>query len=910
MDFNTIEARWRAAWETQGVFVQEPSNKKKKYITAAFPYPNSPQHIGHGRTYTTADVYARFLRLNGFNVLFPMAFHVTGTPIIAMARRIAEKDEEVLFVFETIYGISRDKAAKLTRPEDLVMHFSREIEEGMHEMGYSIDWRRKFYSFDAKFNRFIQWQFRKLKEYGYLVQGEYPIAWCPKDNQAVGGHDTKGDVDPELKEFTAVKFAFEDGFILTATLRPETIYGVTNIWVNPEIMHVRAKSKKTKETYYISKKAYEKMNMQGFELEVLEEFKGEKIINKKVKNPVTDEEVPIYPGAYVKEDAGTGIVMSVPSHAPYDHIALIDMGIKLRYEKIIQVEGHEFMALELIDERKIKNQHDERLEDIVKEVYKKEILTGIMLIGPYKGERVSLAIEKTKNDMLSKEQAVVFWEISNKPVYCRCGIHVTVNIIKNQWFIDYGNETWKEKARACLKGMTIVPEKTRHEYGYAIEWFKQKPCTRNRGLGTRFPFDEKLVIEALSDSTIYMAFYTFAHLLGDIDEKEMGDEFFDYVLHGKGTGKPAWKKLRESFLYWYPCDSRHSGADLVRNHLPFYIFNHVALFPEGHWPKQIATNGFVLMDGKKMSKSMGNILPLRKAIREYGADVIRFSIVSGAEITQDTDFNKSVAEGTKSRLEFIMGLVERARDEKKGKDDALIEKWLASRLNKKIKLARTHYENFSIRELSLELFYDVVNDLQWYLKRTASPQLREFLKTWSIVISPVMPHIAEEIWHMLGGKELVVQKDFPESDEKKINEDVEHGEELIKETRADIENVIKLTGKKPARIFIYTASDWKHALYKIVGNEKAMDKIMKVASADPVLKQKMNDVQRVTRQLVKNAYALPKTLGASEEEEALSEACEFFKNEFSCEILVKQDSEGTHEKAKNAIPGKPAIVLE
>ena len=196
MDFTTIETRWRAAWEKEKIFQPEITKDKKKYITAAFPYPNSPQHIGHGRTYTTADLYARFLRMQGYNTLFPMAFHVTGTPIIAMARRILEKDEEVLRVFEDIYGISREKAATLTKPEDLVMYFSKEIEQGMHEMGYSIDWRRKFYSFVKKFNRFVQWQFHKLKEAGYLVQGTHPIAWCPKDNQAVGGHDTKGDVDP------------------------------------------------------------------------------------------------------------------------------------------------------------------------------------------------------------------------------------------------------------------------------------------------------------------------------------------------------------------------------------------------------------------------------------------------------------------------------------------------------------------------------------------------------------------------------------------------------------------------------------------------------------------------------------------------------------------------------------------
>jgi len=157
----------------------DPS-REKFYLTAAFPYPNSPQHIGHARTYTITDVYARFKRHQGKNVLFPMGFHVTGTPILAMAERIREGDENLLNIFEEIYGIPRDVALSLTDPRELVLFFSREIEEGMKELGLSIDWSRKFYTFDPHFQRFIEWQFRKLKEKGYLKKGSHYIAWSRK----------------------------------------------------------------------------------------------------------------------------------------------------------------------------------------------------------------------------------------------------------------------------------------------------------------------------------------------------------------------------------------------------------------------------------------------------------------------------------------------------------------------------------------------------------------------------------------------------------------------------------------------------------------------------------------------------------------------------------------------------------
>src|SRR5271157_3838344 len=106
-DSSSIEAKWRRIWAQEKAYQPDPkAGVEKRFVTAAFPYPNSPQHIGHARTYTTADIYARYLRLKGFHVLFPMGFHVTGTPILAMAKRIAKKDPAVLGVFEHIYGIS------------------------------------------------------------------------------------------------------------------------------------------------------------------------------------------------------------------------------------------------------------------------------------------------------------------------------------------------------------------------------------------------------------------------------------------------------------------------------------------------------------------------------------------------------------------------------------------------------------------------------------------------------------------------------------------------------------------------------------------------------------------------------------------------------------------------------------
>jgi len=223
-DWAGIESKWRKKWNESKHFEAEPDNKPKKFITVAYPYPNSPQHIGHGRTYTIADVHARFLRMKGYNVLFPMGFHYTGTPILGMAKRIQNQDEEIINGLRNIYKVPESEIAKFVEPVKIADYFHEEIKSGMIEMGYSIDWRREFTTIDPAYKKFIEWQVKNLKSKNLIVQGSHPVGWCPKDQNPVSQHDTLGDVEPDFTEYILVKFAFEDFIIPTATLRPETIF--------------------------------------------------------------------------------------------------------------------------------------------------------------------------------------------------------------------------------------------------------------------------------------------------------------------------------------------------------------------------------------------------------------------------------------------------------------------------------------------------------------------------------------------------------------------------------------------------------------------------------------------------------------------------------------------------------------
>jgi leucyl-tRNA synthetase len=204
------------------------------------------------------------------------------------------------------------------------------------------------------------------------------------------------------------------------------------------------------------------------------------------------------------------------------------------------------------------------------------------------------------------------------------------------------------KLRLLARMNTYLPE-IRNSFDAVLDWLNQWACARSYGLGSKLPWDPQFLVESLSDSTIYMSYYTVANLLHSdmwgatpgplgITPEQMTDEVWDYVL-GAGelpTTIPAetLAQLKYNFQYFYPLDVRSSGKDLIPNHLTFWIYIHAALFPEHHWPLAVRANGHLMLNGKKMSKSTGNFLTMRDATKKYGADAMRLSLAdAGDEIT-------------------------------------------------------------------------------------------------------------------------------------------------------------------------------------------------------------------------------------------------------------------------------------
>jgi leucyl-tRNA synthetase len=951
INWNAVEEKWRAKWQISKDFETDPDGREKRFITVAYPYPNSPQHIGHGRTYTLADVHARFLRMCGFNVLFPMGFHYTGTPILGMAKRVQENDKELIENFKTLYHVPPEKIPEFADPVKIADYFHQEIKDGMIEMGYSIDWRREFTTIDPAYKKFIEWQFRKLKSLNLVVQGSHPVGWCPKDQNPVSQHDTLGDVEPDFTEYILVKFQYDGMVIPTATLRPETVFGVTNLWINPSIRY--KKIKVNDETWIVSPECARKLEFLDKKISHIEDVDGSSLVGKSVG--LFDNKIPIFPAAFVKSDNGTGIVMSVPAHAPFDYQALQDIkddssslvhaiAQSLQPIPIIKTEGYgKIPAQEVIQKMGIKSQQSELLEEATKEVYSKEFYDGILMenTGRFAGMKVSEAKDVVK-EWLLESHADILLELNNGPVRCRCGAECVVKILNDQWFLNYSDPAWKEKANKCFEEMNVLPNEIRPEFNYVVGWLRERACARQHGLGTKLPWDHNWIIESLSDSVIYMAYYIFAKYVneGNLNAEDLADEFFEYVLLGIGNAgdvavkckmsEEMVKKIRGDFEYFYPVDARHSGRDLVPNHLTFFVLNHVAIFPEENWPRQIVVNGSVLMDGKKMSKSMGNIIPLRQAIKEYGADPIRLAIIISAELLQDADFNLESVNSIKNKLE---DMYEECSKHKQGNINMSEpeDRWILARLQNLITQTTLSLEKMRLREALHHIIFSFESNLQWYHKRVAakkrgdtSPILHKIYSYRVAMLSPFAPHIAEEMWERLGNAGLVSKSQWPNIE--RVDSGTIQGEELLMSIMDDIKNILKVTKITPQKITIYTADAWKMKAYKkiaqdVIGGQTNIGSIIKALISDSQTENVKKDPDFV-KKVVNSILAEPTELRRMRAEAESIDETEFIskelfalvKGEFGVDIQVFSESDPAKydpkNKARTARPFKPAILIE
>ncbi len=926
INFREIEEKWQKKWKENRTFDAEPDEREKFFITIPYPYLNGNLHAGHTRTLTIGDTFARYKRMLGYNVLLPLGFHVTGTPIIGLAELIAKGDERTFNVYTNYHDISQEALSELTTPEKVVELFSREALTALKEIGYSIDWRRTFTTTDDEYKKFIEWQFYKLKEKDLVVKGSHPVRYCPHDRNPVEDHDLLSGEEATIVDYTAIKFKDDEGTVFPcATLRPETIFGVTNLWLKP-IKYVIAEV--NGEKWFVSKEAYEKLLYTDKEIEFMGEVDAQDYLGEYVENPLTDDRVPILPAEFVDTDSATGVVMSVPAHAPFDFMAIEDLKKENTLQKygvgelepivLIDVEVDEERAQqynspaeEIIRKMGIQDQQDESLEKATKVLYKKEFHKGELMdvTGEYAGSYVHKVKDRLQNDLINRGIAEIFYEFSEKPVVCRCGTKCVVRVVKDQWFLNYSNPEWKEEVLNWLEEMRIIPEYYKEEFRNKIAWLKDKACARRKGLGTKIPWDKEWLIESLSDSTIYMAYYILAKYIteGRLKAENMTKELLDYVFLGEGdigdavssSGLDAdfVQQVKDDFFYWYPVDLRSSGKDLVANHLLFFLFHHLAIFPPEHYPQAIAVNGFVSLEGQKMSKSKGPLLTMKRAVRENGADVTRMYILYASEYDSDADWRAQEVETLASHLRRLYWY---ARNYYSADRTSNLDRWLVSKFYRNVKETREAMDNLQTRRAVNTAFFEVMSDVKWYLRR-GGQNLGFILDDWLKLIAPFAPHISEEIWSWKHDS-FISLEEYPVFNEFMVDEEAEKIEEYVYNLTEDMREVLKFVDAK--ELHVSPAEDWKRKVLKVIVDSSDLGEAMKRIMSDGNLKENAKEVSAFAKKMF--AQKEVKEFVDLDEGRVIERSKEFLEGELGVKILV--DSEKVpQEKIKAAAPGKPAI---
>ena len=451
-------------------------------------------------------------------------------------------------------GLTNEQIREFADSNHWLEYFPPLTQQDLTRMGLHVDWRRSFITTDVNpfYDSFVRWQFVRLKEHGKIDFGKRYTIYSPKDGQPCMDHDRSSGEGVGPQEYVLIKMKVVDEnlpqklkqlkgpiSLVAATLRAETMYGQTNCWVRPDMRYiaftVNLGSNSEKEIFVCTERAARNMSYQGFTekegiIDILVELTGQDIMGLGLQSPFCPyKRIYTLPMLTIKEDKGTGVVTSVPSDSPDDYAALRDLKNKepfrqkygitddmvLPFEpvEIIEVPGFgKLCAAAACDQLKIQSQNDrDKLAEAKELVYLKGFYEGVMLVGEFKGKTVQDAKPLLKDRLIQAKDAVLYME-PEKKIVSRSGDECVVALC-DQWYLKYGEAQWKENTEKCLQNMNCYHEEVRKNFVSTLNWLKEHACSRTYGLGSKLPWDEQWLIESLSDSTIYMAYYTIAHLI-------------------------------------------------------------------------------------------------------------------------------------------------------------------------------------------------------------------------------------------------------------------------------------------------------------------------------------------------------------------------------------------------------------
>ena len=765
-NFSEIEKKWQKKWQEEKVFeVGEKSKKKKYYVLEMYPYPSASfLHMGHVRNYTIGDAYARFKRMQGFNVLYPMGYDSFGLP----AETAAKKE-----------GI---------HPKNYAEAAIKKIMEYQKALGNSYDWSRTLASHDPDYYRWNQYFFLKLYEKGLAYRKKALVNWCKTCQSVLANEEAEGGkcwrcgnevVKKELEQwfFRITKYAdrlikdldkiqwperiktmqrnwigksygIEIDFEINGkkwkifTTRPDTIYGVTFMVISAQhdklFDIVTEKQRKEVEKFLKRIKSIKQEDMDKLEKEGA--FTGSYAINL-----LTKEKVPIYAGNFVVADYASGMVMAVPGHDERDFE--FAKKYKLPIKEVIKGKNSNVKSKPYIEEGILVNsgkfnglKNKEAIEKISGYIEKTKL-----------GKRI--VNYKIRDWMISRQR---YWGTPIPMIYCeKCGV---VPVPEKDLPV-----LLPEKVDFKVFGNPLVDNKE----------FLNVKCPKCGKQGKR----ETDTMGGFVDSSWYF--------LRFCDNKNKKSPFSN-----------------EKVNYWMPVDQYIGGAEHAVMHLMYARFFIKALRDLGivRFDEPFAklfNQGIVYKDGAKMSKSAGNVIYQTDISNKYGIDTARLFLMSVSSPDKQMEWND---EGVEGSFRFIRKIADYFDKVKIGRADNKTE----SRLNKTIRIVTKQIEDFdyNLAIINIRSLFEALP------LETSKSILENSLK----LLHPFCPHITEELWHKMGNKTFISLSDWPVAEEGKIDENLEKQEKTVENLIADINNILKIVGEK-RKVFIYAIPNEKR-IYK------------------------------------------------------------------------------------------------
>ena len=776
-NYDEIEKKWQKYWEDNKLFkTTEDSSKPKYYVLEMFPYPSGKLHMGHVRNYSIGDVAARYFKMNGFNVLHPMGWDSFGLP----AENAAIK-----------HGI---------HPNIWTWDNISEMRSQLKELGLSYDWDREVATCHPDYYKWMQWIFIQFFEKGLAYKKKNPVNWCPScqtvlaNEQVVDGacercatSVKKKDLDQWYLKITdyadrlltdleklegwpnkvkimqknwigksvgaEVDFKIEgfDKELKIFTTRPDTLFGVSYMVLAPEHPYVKELVKNGSYADAVNEFQEKLQHMSEIERAATTLEKEGVFIGRYAVNPLNGKKVPIYIANYVLMDYGTGAIMAVPAHDQRD----FDFAKKYGLDIIPVVDPqnpdidiHNLKEAFVAEGDLINSDDFNGLDNVTAQ---EKIISFI--------EEKNLGNEsinfRLRDWLISRQR---YWGTPIPMIHCDdCG-----------WVPE------KLENLPVLLPTDVVFSGKGESPLTTSKTFINTTCPKCGGAAKR----ETDTMDTFLDSSWYFLRYTDAK-----NDKEVFD--------------------KEKAKYWMAVDQYIGGVEHAILHLLYSRFFTKFLYDIGYSPvdepfTNLLTQGMVLKDGTKMSKSKGNVVSPEEIISKYGADTARLFILFASPPEKELEWSDAGVEGSYRFLNRVHRLVYELTDKLQEAPASFqiseaADKALNYALNATIKKVSEDVGGRFNFNTAISSIMELVNEVYRY-KEIEKPELgllKAAVESIILLLSPFTPHICEEMWHYTGHEGSVYLEKWPTYDENA----------LIKDS---IEIVIQINGKVKEKIEIST----------------------------------------------------------------------------------------------------------